>query len=104
MQTPEEYEVTLRINAILKELKKRRGFTKKVVSEKLGIGLTTLDDYMNGVSSFRLGTLLRLAELAKLSLSDILDSTDAFTEHYNKEASHDKTQLENMDNVEKENE
>ena len=32
MQTPEEYEVTLRIQELLKELKKRKGYTKKVIS------------------------------------------------------------------------
>lgn len=85
MQTPEEYEVTERIRSILNMLKKRRGMTKKAVSEKLGIGLTTLDDYLNGVSSFRLGTLIKLADIARIRLSDILDGTEAFTQQYDKE-------------------
>lgn len=91
MQTPEEYEVTERIRSILNMLKKRRGMTKKTVSEKLGIGLTTLDDYLNGVSSFRLGTLIKLADIARLRLSDILDGTEAFTQQYDKEVQSDKS-------------
>lgn len=75
MQTPEEYEVTLRVNALVKGLKQRRGYTKKDISQHLGIGLTTFNDYLNGVSSFKLGTLIRFAKLCKLSVADILDDT-----------------------------
>lgn len=75
MQTPEEYEVTLRVNALVKGLKQRRGYTKKDISQHLGIGLTTFNDYLNGVSSFKLGTLIRFAQLCKLSVADILDDT-----------------------------
>ncbi|QTH72720.1 helix-turn-helix domain-containing protein [Pseudoalteromonas xiamenensis] len=75
MQTPEEYEITLRVNALVKGLKKRRGYTKKDISQKLGIGLTTFNDYLNGVSSFKLGTLIKFASLCKLTLPDILDDT-----------------------------
>ncbi|WMN61366.1 helix-turn-helix transcriptional regulator [Pseudoalteromonas xiamenensis] len=75
MQTPEEYEITLRVNALVKGLKKRRGYTKKDISQKLGIGLTTFNDYLNGVSSFKLGTLIQFAALCKLTLPDILDDT-----------------------------
>ncbi|WP_462170376.1 helix-turn-helix domain-containing protein [Pseudoalteromonas xiamenensis] len=75
MQTPEEYEITERVNALVKGLKKRRGYTKKDISQKLGIGLTTFNDYLNGVSSFKLGTLIKFAALCKLTLPDILDDT-----------------------------
>jgi len=75
MQTPEEYEITERVNALVKGLKKRRGYTKKDISQKLGIGLTTFNDYLNGVSSFKLGTLIKFASLCKLTLPDILDDT-----------------------------
>ncbi|WMN61367.1 helix-turn-helix transcriptional regulator [Pseudoalteromonas xiamenensis] len=75
MQTPEEYEITLRVNALVKGLKKRRGYTKKDISQKLGIGLTTFNDYLNGVSSFKLGTLIQFAALCKLTLPDILEDT-----------------------------
>jgi transcriptional regulator with XRE-family HTH domain len=98
MQTPEEYEVTERVQSIIKMLKKRRGLTKKSVSEKLGIGLTTLDDYLNGVSSFRLGTLIKIAELARLRLSDILDGTEAFTQQYDKEVSLEKVRTDGEEN------
>ncbi|MFC0117665.1 helix-turn-helix domain-containing protein [Pseudoalteromonas xiamenensis] len=75
MQSPEEYEITERVNALVKGLKKRRGYTKKDISQKLGIGLTTFNDYLNGVSSFKLGTLIKFAALCKLTLPDILDDT-----------------------------
>ena len=88
MQTPEEYEVTLRIQELLKELKKRKGYTKKVISQKLGIGLTTLDDYLNGTSSFRLGTLIKLSELCRIRLSDILEGAGHVTRSFEKEAQH----------------
>lgn len=102
MQTPEEYEVTERIRSILNMLKKRRGMTKKTVSEKLGIGLTTLDDYLNGVSSFRLGTLIKLADIARIRLSDILDGTEAFTQQYDKEVQLKNSKpLEDVKNEEK---
>ena len=86
MQTPEEYEVTLRIQELLKELKKRKGYTKKVISQKLGIGLTTLDDYLNGTSSFRLGTLIKLSELCRIRLSDILEGAGHMTRTFEEEA------------------
>ncbi|CCQ12653.1 hypothetical protein PALB_35930 [Pseudoalteromonas luteoviolacea B = ATCC 29581] len=82
MQTPEEYEITERIRELLKELKQKRGYTKKTISQKLGIGLTTLDDYLNGVSSFRLGVLLKLSELCKVKLGDILDVTVKVTTEF----------------------
>ncbi|RRS09468.1 XRE family transcriptional regulator [Pseudoalteromonas sp. J010] len=82
MQTPEEYEVTLRIRELLKELKKRKGYTKKTVSQKLGIGLTTLDDYLNGTSSFRLGTLIKLSEICRIQLSDILEGAGHIAKSY----------------------
>ncbi|TMN37140.1 helix-turn-helix transcriptional regulator [Pseudoalteromonas sp. S2755] len=85
MQTPEEYEVTLRIRELLKELKKRRGYTKKTISQKLGIGLTTLDDYLNGTSSFRLGTLIKLSEICRIQLSDILEGAGHIAKTYQNE-------------------
>ncbi|WP_462152233.1 helix-turn-helix domain-containing protein [Pseudoalteromonas xiamenensis] len=82
MQTPEEYEVTERVATLMKSLKKQRGYTKKDISRLLGVGLTTLDDYLNGVSSFRLGTLLKFAQLCKVSLSDILEDSDKLAKIY----------------------
>ncbi|MFC3034414.1 helix-turn-helix domain-containing protein [Pseudoalteromonas fenneropenaei] len=82
MQTPEEYEITERVAALIKSLKKQRGYTKRDISEKLGIGLTTLDDYLNGVSSFKLGTLLKFAQLCKVELGDILDNTEKVRKLY----------------------
>ncbi|QZO12221.1 helix-turn-helix domain-containing protein [Pseudoalteromonas piscicida] len=87
MQTPEEYEVTLRIRELLKELKKRKGYTKKTISQKLGIGLTTLDDYLNGTSSFRLGTLIKLSEICRIQLSDILEGAGHIAKTYQNEVS-----------------
>lgn len=86
MQTPEEYEVTTRVAALMKTLKKQRGYTKKDVSDRLGIGLTTLDDYLNGVSSFRLGTLLKFAQLCRVRLSDILEDSEKLAKLYEREA------------------
>ncbi|MFC3034412.1 helix-turn-helix domain-containing protein [Pseudoalteromonas fenneropenaei] len=86
MQTPEEYEVTKRVAALMKGLKKQRGYTKKDISRLLDIGLTTLDDYLNGVSSFRLGTLLKFAQLCRVSLSDILNDSENLTKLYEKKA------------------
>lgn len=82
MQTPEEYEVTTRVASLMKTLKKQRGYTKKDVSDRLGIGLTTLDDYLNGVSSFRLGTLLKFAQLCRVRLSDILEDSENLAKLY----------------------
>ncbi|QTH72717.1 helix-turn-helix domain-containing protein [Pseudoalteromonas xiamenensis] len=82
MQTPEEYEVTERVATLMKSLKKQRGYTKKDISRLLGVGLTTLDDYLNGVSSFRLGTLLKFAQLCKVNLSDILEDSERLTKLY----------------------
>jgi len=84
MQTPEEYEVTERVATLMKSLKKQRGYTKKDISRLLGVGLTTLDDYLNGVSSFRLGTLLKFAQLCKVSLSDILEDSENLAKLYEK--------------------
>lgn len=84
MQTPEEYEVTTRVAALMKTLKKQRGYTKKDISDRLGIGLTTLDDYLNGVSSFRLGTLLKFAQLCRVKLSDILEDSENLARLYEK--------------------
>ncbi|WP_462170375.1 helix-turn-helix domain-containing protein [Pseudoalteromonas xiamenensis] len=82
MQTPEEYEVTERVATLMKSLKKQRGYTKKDISRLLGVDLTTLDDYLNGVSSFRLGTLLKFAQLCKVSLSDILEDSENLAKLY----------------------
>ncbi|QTH72718.1 helix-turn-helix domain-containing protein [Pseudoalteromonas xiamenensis] len=85
MQSPEEYEITERVNALVKGLKKRRGYTKKDISQKLGIGLTTFNDYLNGVSSFKLGTLIKFAALCKLTLPDILDDTQEAKKLYSED-------------------
>lgn len=90
MQTPEEYEVTTRVAALMKTLKKQRGYTKKDVSDRLGIGLTTLDDYLNGVSSFRLGTLLKFAQLCRVKLSDILEDSENLARLYENRKDSDK--------------
>ncbi|WMN61363.1 helix-turn-helix transcriptional regulator [Pseudoalteromonas xiamenensis] len=91
MQTPEEYEVTERVATLMKSLKKQRGYTKKDISRLLGVGLTTLDDYLNGVSSFRLGTLLKFAQLCKVSLSDILEDSENLTKLYEKKVNKNET-------------
>ncbi len=82
MQTPEEYEVSQRIGELIRGLKRRKGITKKEVSRRLGVGVTTLDDYLSGVSSFKLGTLLRFADICKVKLSDILDDTEKLSNLY----------------------
>ena len=82
MQTPEEYEVSQRIGELIRGLKRRKGITKKEVSRRLGVGATTLDDYLSGVSSFKLGTLLRFADICKVKLSDILDDTEKLSNLY----------------------
>lgn len=82
MQTPEEYEVSQRIGELIRGLKRRKGITKKEVSRRLGVGTTTLDDYLSGVSSFKLGTLLRFADICKVKLSDILDDTEKLSNLY----------------------
>ena len=89
MQTPEEYEVTTRVKALIRGLKSGRGYTKKDISNKLGIGLTTLDDYLNGTSSFRLGTLLKFAQICRVSLSDILENSEELTKLYGNEGKHE---------------
>lgn len=91
MQTPEEYEVTTRVASLMKTLKKQRGYTKKDVSDRLGIGLTTLDDYLNGVSSFRLGTLLKFAQLCRVKLSDILEDSENLAKLYEKKVNENDT-------------
>lgn len=96
MQTPEEYEVTKRVSELIKLHKKRHGLTKRKFSEKLGIGLTTLDDYLNGTSSFRLGTLMNLASICKVKLSDLLDGTEAFCKLVNEDTNHEKKE-QNID-------
>ncbi|MFC3034216.1 helix-turn-helix domain-containing protein [Pseudoalteromonas fenneropenaei] len=78
MQTPEEYEITERVATLFKQLKKQKGYTKKVISEKLGIGLTTLDDYLNGVSSFKVGTLLKVAQLCRVNIGDLMTGNGQF--------------------------
>ncbi|MEJ6475303.1 helix-turn-helix transcriptional regulator [Pseudoalteromonas piscicida] len=100
MQTPEEYEVTLRIRELLKELKKRKGYTKKTISQKLGIGLTTLDDYLNGTSSFRLGTLIKLSEICRIQLSDILDGAGHIAKTYEQGSKRSEPLPEKADNEE----
>lgn len=90
MQTPEEYEVTKRVLELLKLHKKRHGITKRKFSEKLGIGLTTLDDYLNGTSSFRLGTLMKLSSILKVKLSDLLEGTEAFCQLVNEDQKSEK--------------
>ncbi|WP_462169906.1 helix-turn-helix domain-containing protein [Pseudoalteromonas xiamenensis] len=89
MQSPEEYEVTLRIHTIIKELKAKRGYTKKKISELLGIGLTTLDDHLNGTSSFRLGTLIKFAQISRTRLGDILEGTKEFDQELKKDTHHE---------------
>ena len=73
-----------RIGELIRGLKRRKGITKKEVSRRLGVGTTTLDAHLSGVSSFTLGTLLRFADICKVKLSDILDdfqkSYQTFTE------------------------
>ncbi|MFC3032730.1 helix-turn-helix domain-containing protein [Pseudoalteromonas fenneropenaei] len=97
MQTPEEYEVTKRVIELLKLHKKRHGITKRKFSEKLGIGLTTLDDYLNGTSSFRLGTLMKLSWICKVKLSDLLEGTEAFCQLVNEDTKNEKKE-ENIEN------
>ncbi|MFC0118675.1 helix-turn-helix domain-containing protein [Pseudoalteromonas xiamenensis] len=75
MQIPEEIEVTQRVREIIDELKARRGYTKKRVCDLLGIGQSTLDDYLNGKSSFKLDTLIKLSQISRLSLSEIVEGT-----------------------------
>lgn len=101
MQTPEEYEVTERVATLMKSLKKQRGYTKKDISRLLGVGLTTLDDYLNGVSSFRLGTLLKFAQLCKVSLSDILEDSENLAKLYEKKVDTYETGNSSQVNIEK---
>ncbi|WP_462169908.1 helix-turn-helix domain-containing protein [Pseudoalteromonas xiamenensis] len=75
MQTSDELEVTQRVREIIDELKARRGYTKKRVCDLLGIGQSTLDDYLNGKSSFKLDTLIKLSQISRLSLSEIVEGT-----------------------------
>ncbi len=82
MQTPEEYEVSQRIGRLILGLKRTRGMTREDVCKRLGIGSRTLDNYLNGVSSFKLGTLLKFADLCKVKLADILDDTEALKRLY----------------------
>ncbi|ASD69660.1 helix-turn-helix domain-containing protein [Pseudoalteromonas piscicida] len=82
MQTPEEYEVSQRIGRLILGLKRIRGMTREDVCKRLGIGSRTLDNYLNGVSSFKLGTLLKFADLCKVKLADILDDTEALKRLY----------------------
>ncbi len=82
MQTPEEYEVSQRIGRLIRGLKRKKGMTREEVSRRLGVGDRTLDNYLNGSSSFKLGTLLRFAEICKVKLSDILEDTDKLSGLY----------------------
>lgn len=82
MQTPEEYEVSQRIGRLIQGLKRKKGWTREEVSRRMGVGNRTLDNYLNGSSSFKLGTLLRFAEICKVKLSDILEDTDKLSSLY----------------------
>ncbi|GEK11765.1 hypothetical protein PPEP_b1145 [Pseudoalteromonas peptidolytica F12-50-A1] len=82
MQTPEEYEVSQRIGRLIQGLKRKKGWTREEVSRRMGVGNRTLDNYLNGSSSFKLGTLLRFAEICKVKLSDILEDTDKLSGLY----------------------
>ncbi|MCX2767737.1 helix-turn-helix domain-containing protein [Pseudoalteromonas sp. B530] len=82
MQTPEEYEVSQRIGLLIKGLKHQRGMSREDICRHLGIGMRTLDNYLNGVSSFKLGTLMRFADLCRVKLADILDDTEALSRLY----------------------
>ncbi|RRS09334.1 XRE family transcriptional regulator [Pseudoalteromonas sp. J010] len=84
MQTPEEYEVSQRIGRLIAGLKDTRGMTRESICKRLEISTRTLDNYLSGVSSFKLGTLLKLADLCKVKLADILDDTDALSRLYSK--------------------
>ncbi|WMN60693.1 helix-turn-helix domain-containing protein [Pseudoalteromonas xiamenensis] len=78
MQIPEEIEVTQRVREIIDNLKAKRGYTKKRVCDLLGIGQSTLDDYLNGKSSFKLDTLIKLSQISRLSLSEIVEGTKEY--------------------------
>ncbi|KJY85678.1 XRE family transcriptional regulator [Pseudoalteromonas piscicida] len=82
MQTPEEYEVSQRIGLLIKGLKHKRGMSREDICRHLGIGMRTLDNYLNGVSSFKLGTLMKFADLCRVKLADILDDTEALSRLY----------------------
>ncbi|PHI34689.1 transcriptional regulator [Pseudoalteromonas sp. GCY] len=82
MQTPEEYEVSQRIGLLIKGLKYKRGMSREDICRHLGIGMRTLDNYLNGVSSFKLGTLMKFADLCRVKLADILDDTEALSRLY----------------------
>lgn len=82
MQTPEEYEISQRLSQLIQGLKRTKGMTKEEVSRRLGVCNKTLENYLNGVSSFKLGTLIRFAELCKVKLSDILDDTEKLSSLY----------------------
>ncbi|QZO15030.1 helix-turn-helix domain-containing protein [Pseudoalteromonas piscicida] len=82
MQTPEEYEVSQRIGQLIKGLKHKRGMSREDICRHLGIGMRTLDNYLNGVSSFKLGTLMKFADLCRVKLADILDDTEALSRLY----------------------
>ncbi|QUI61541.1 helix-turn-helix domain-containing protein [Pseudoalteromonas sp. A22] len=82
MQTPEEYEVSQRIGILIKGLKHKRGMSREDICRHLGIGMRTLDNYLNGVSSFKLGTLMKFADLCRVKLADILDDTEALSRLY----------------------
>ncbi|USD30287.1 helix-turn-helix transcriptional regulator [Pseudoalteromonas sp. SCSIO 43201] len=79
MQTPEEYEVSQRVGQLIQGLKHRRGMSKETICQHLGISTRTLDNYLSGVSSFKLGTLLKFADLCRIRLADILDETEALS-------------------------
>ncbi|MEZ7207925.1 helix-turn-helix domain-containing protein [Pseudoalteromonas sp. DY56-GL79] len=82
MQTPEEYEVSQRIGQLIIGLKHKRGMSREDICRHLGIGMRTLDNYLNGVSSFKLGTLMKFADLCRVKLADILDDTEALSRLY----------------------
>ncbi|RRS09331.1 XRE family transcriptional regulator [Pseudoalteromonas sp. J010] len=76
MQTPEEYEVSQRVGLLIQGLKHRRGMSKERICRHLDISTRTLDNYLSGASSFKLGTLLKFADLCRVRLADILDDTE----------------------------
>lgn len=82
MQTPEEYEVSQRVGQLIQGLKHRRGMSKETICRHLDISTRTLDNYLSGASSFKLGTLLKFADLCRVRLADILDDTETLSRLY----------------------
>jgi transcriptional regulator with XRE-family HTH domain len=63
----------------LKKLRKNKGLTLKQLSEKSGLGLSTLGNFETGRYDMSPGNLEKLAEVLEVSVQEILENPPAPT-------------------------